>query len=280
MNMSRERYSTSYSHTSSRPLIQRVFAGVLVLVALVLLVLARAHNPAVTRIRAQMIDIVSPAVEWVAQPISGIRSLINDKNSLFNAYEENKQLRTENETLRHWQAVAQALKAENDALRTLANYQPVPHASYLSARVTSQSPVGYSSTLTLNTGSVEGVKHLEPVIDAYGLIGRVMDVGEHNASVLLMSDSTSRIPVVTATGRIHAIAAGSGNSDELLRLDFLGGDPASVALGEQVVTTEEGGLIPGGILVGTVFKRDAKGLFVKPVRPFAQSEYVRVVNTN
>jgi rod shape-determining protein MreC len=275
--MSRERYSTNYTEASSRSLIHRLLIALLVILSLTLLVLTRAHNPGVDRLRARLMDITTPVVEFVSTPVSGVRALIRDKNALLGAFEENKQLREEADTLRHWQAVAQALKAENDALRNLAGYQPIEAAKYITARVVGQAPSGYSASIMINAGSAEGIDELQPVIDAYGLVGRVVDVGEHSARVLLLSDSASRIPVVSANGRIHAILAGTGSGDELMRLTFLGADGAGIAVGEQIVTTEEGSLIPGGVLIGTVFRRDSSGLSVKPLRPLAQSEYVRVI---
>jgi hypothetical protein len=56
-------------------------------------------------------------------------------------------------------------------------------------------------------------------------------------------------------------------------------EDAKLTLGEPVVTTQEGALIPGGIAVGTLFQHDAEGYWVKPARALAQSEYVRVVQT-
>lgn len=276
--MSRDRYAISYAQTSTKPLIQRAFTILMVITGVTLLLLARAQNPLVTTMRARIIDIVSPAFNWIAQPVSGVRGLIREKNALFDAFDENNRLRAENDSLRHWQADAASLKAENDALRALAGYQPITHASYITARVTGQSPSSYAAILTINVGAADGIKPLQPVVDAYGLIGRINHLGEHAAQVLLLSDSNSRIPVISATTRQHAILAGTGAGDALLRLTFFEGDSSTIALGDQIVTTEEGGLIPGGIVIGTVFRRDAHGLLVKPLRPLDQSEYVRVVD--
>lgn len=277
--MNRERYSITYAQASTKPITHRAFTLLLVITGVTLLVLARANHPVVASMRAQMVDAVSPVVEWVSQPVALVRALIQDKNALLNAYNENKQLRAENEKLRHWQSVATALKAENDALRALAGYQPVAKVSYVTARVVSQSPNTYSATIMINAGTDDGVKAMQPVVDAYGLVGRILNPGAHAAQVLLLSDSASRIPVITANGRVHAIASGTGKGDDMLRLSFLDKNNVDVPLGEPIVTTEEGGLIPGGIAIGTVFKRDAQGLLVKPVRPYARSEYVRVVQT-
>lgn len=276
--MNRNRYSSSYSYASHRSLMARTWMVLLVIIGVTLLVLARSHHPAAAHLRARMLDLVHPMLATLSQPVSGVRSMIAYKHDMLNAMEDNKRLLAENDTLRHWQAVAQALKAENDALRQLSDYQPVEHVSYVTGRVIGQSPSAYAGTLVINAGSAEGVKTLQPVVDAHGLVGRITDVGTTTSRVLLLTDPSSRVPVISATSRQHAILAGTG--DALLQLTFIGGDASSIALGETIVTTEEGGLIPGGIIIGTVFRRDSTGLLVKPLRPLADSEYMRVIVSN
>lgn len=272
--MSRDRYSYSYGSAAKRkPWWQAVFIGVLVVVSIVLL--AVSHNPRVASLRATLLSGLTPALNLVAQPVHAFRGWMNDKDAFFAAIDENKKLREENETLRHWQAVALALKAENESLRGLSGYHPVENVKYVTARVVGQSARGYGATITINAGSAEGIAAYQPVIDAQGLIGRITSVSTNAAQIELLSDAGSHVPVITGTTRQHAILAGTG--EEMLRLTFLDGDAKNIQLGEPVATTEEGALIPGGIMVGQVFSRDAQGLLVKPPRPLAQAEYVRVI---
>ena len=275
--MSRERYSYGDTHAARRSWLGRLAVLALLLVGLVLLVLVRMNHPIAGKLRTHLLGAVTPVVTLASKPVEKARNVVNEKNDMLHAYEENKKLRAENDTLRRWQEVAQALKAENESLRALAGYQPVDRARYVTARVVGQSPDSYSASLMLNVGEAAGVKMFQPVIDAYGLMGRVVNVAEKTSQVQLLSDATSRVPVITGTSRQHAILAGTG--DDLLRMTFVGGDPAAIALGESVVTTEEGDLIPGGILIGTVFRREGAVLLVKPMRPLAQTEYARVIVT-
>lgn len=272
-----ERYSYSYSSGAggARSLKNRAIIGALVLLAIILLLMARSDNPRLASVRNGLDDLIAPVMHAVGAPVRGVRNLISDKRALFVAFEENKELRAENDGLREWQGVAQALKAENEQLRKLAGYAPVEDVKYVSAQVIAQSPDAYTGTLMIDAGSAQGLKSLQPVIDAYGLVGRVVEVGERTARVLLLSDTSSHVPVVTADSRVRAILAGTG--DELLRMTFVVGEESSVKLGESVMTTSEGGLIPESVVIGTVFRRDSGGLLIKPLRPLARSEYVRIM---
>jgi rod shape-determining protein MreC len=273
--MSRERYAYAVTQTSVRPLIQRGLLILLACAGFTLLMLEHSQHPSAQRLRRSMLDMVSPVLEVLARPVSSMKNASTAITDYFGAVDENRRLKIENERLRHWQSAALALKAENDALRQLSHYQEMPAASFITARVVGQSPSAYSQTLMINAGADEGIQSLQPVVDSYGLIGRVTDVGEHTSRVLLLSDANSRVPVITNDTRQHAILAGTG--DDLLRLTRITVDQANLTLGEAVVTTAEGNLIPGGLAVGQVFRSDKTGYSVKPVRPLTQTEYVRVI---
>lgn len=272
--MARDRYNYSISSSQAKPATQRAIVALLIITGITLLVLARAQHPALMNLRVRMLDMLRPVMSIASQPVTATRKLATSTGEIIDTAEENRRLRAENETLRHWQSVAQALRAENEALRRLTGYQPVEAASYVTARVIGQTPSTFGQYLTINAGAREGVTTLQPVVDMYGLVGRTLEVSDRSARVMLLSDAGSRVPVILGNTRQRAILAGSGS--ELLRLSFMA-DEAKPALGEPVVTTQEGNLIPGGIKVGTVFKRDGSGFMVKPVRPLAQAEYLRVI---
>lgn len=238
-----------------------------------LLVLAKAQHPAVLSARTKMLDLSRPILTALTRPVSATREIAQSTTSVLGTAEENKRLSAENDTLRHWQSVAMNLKAENDELRELMGYAPIEHASYTTAKIIGSGPQAFSHTLIINAGSEEGVAELQPVIDAYGLIGRVVEVAKHTSRVMLLSDAGSRVPVITGNSRKRAILSGDGS--DLLRLTFA--ETEEFTLGEPVTTTEEGGLIPGGIAVGSIFRRDAQGYLVKPVRPLSRTEFVRVI---
>jgi rod shape-determining protein MreC len=264
----------SFSAASARPRRERLLVVVLLVTGVTLLALASSGSSAIGGARARMMAMLQPALAVVLKPVDAVHNATDGVHHFFATMDENRKLKAENDALRHWQSVAMGLKSENESLRQLANYQPVQEISYVSARVLSSSAGDFVQSLMIDAGKDDGILNLQPVVDTNGLVGRVVELGSHSARVLLLSDVASRVPVVTGDSRQRALLTGTGN--ELLRLNYVEPD-AHIKLGELVTTTQEGGLIPGGIPVGTVFRHDESGYLVKPVRSLSRAEYVRVV---
>ena len=101
----------------------------------------------------------------------------------------------------------------------------------------------------INSGSNQNVKAGYPVINADGLLGRIVDIGRSSARVLLASDLNSRIPVVVGANGVRAILAGDNGPEP--RLIYLP-DGAKIAVGDDVATPGAGGLFPAGLRIGAV----------------------------
>ncbi len=107
------------------------------------------------------------------------------------------------------------------------------------------------------------------------MVGRVIEVGEWSARVLLITDINARIPVSLESSRMRAVMAGD-NSDQP-RLLYL--PPESpVAVGERVVTSGNGGLFPAGIPIGVVASVGERGIKVQPLADLGRIEHLRLVD--
>ena len=272
--MARWHDSKSRTVSSTRLMVQRGITVLLIITALTLITLSRLQNPSVLSVRMAVLEGLSPLFEVMAAPVKSWQRVERGVAGVFTAHEENQRLKTENNTLRHWQSVAMALRAENQALRALMQYQPVEGATYISAKVTGQLDGAFHQGLLINAGQEDGVKPYQAVVDAHGLIGRVVTTADHSAEVLLMTDVTSRIPVISANSRDRGILVGTGG--EMMQLAFLS-PTHKMKVGDMVVTTEAGGLMPPSILVGTVFSIAKGTVLVRPLRPVAAPEFVRIV---
>jgi rod shape-determining protein MreC len=260
----------------SSGLSERFWFGVCIVAAASLLLLTRLENQPLQQVKSALWEALTPVLEVVSAPVQALRDMKATMVALHTARDENIRLKAENDGLRRWQTVALALTHENARLRQLAGYKPAQNTSYVTAQAVASMQHAHGHYVVVNAGRMEGVRRYQPVTDAYGLVGRVTDVSGHSARVLLITDVNARVPVVTATSRERAILTGTGG--EILALSFT--TPRHrIKVGEAVMTTDDGGLVPGNILVGTVFSVDGRNVLVKPVRPVADAEYVQVVQS-
>lgn len=120
----------------------------------------------------------------------------------------------------------------------------------IASEVIANSTSNFQSTVELDGGTSSGIGPGMPVVANAGLVGTVVSASSSTATVLLVSDPTSSIPVVIGgTGLYRAVGAGWGRA---LSLDYVGGSTA-VHRGELVYTSGlGGGALPAGIPLGVV----------------------------
>jgi rod shape-determining protein MreC len=108
-----------------------------------------------------------------------------------------------------------------------------------------------------------------------GLVGRVTEVGDRAARVLLVTDLNSRVPVAVDGSRERAVLAGD-NSDRP-RLLYL---PArtTVKVGDRLVSSGNGGIFPPGLPVGEVAAIEDGIVRVEPYAELSRLDYLRIVN--
>ncbi len=130
--------------------------------------------------------------------------------------------------------------------------------------------------LILDIGGDQGVRQGQPVIDAGGLLGQVIEVRPSTATVLLLTDPDHAVPVTIARNGIRLVAYGRGDRIELANIPTSG----DVKVGDQVVTSGLGGRFPPGFPVGSVvrLRRDESRVFlVGDLKPAAQLDRGRDV---
>jgi rod shape-determining protein MreC len=139
-----------------------------------------------------------------------------------------------------------------DRLTTLLRFSPEANWEKRGGRVIGQrlGPNAILETLLIDLGTTHGVRANDPVISPRGVVGRIAKPGLHFSTVLLLSDSTSRIPVITSDGRVPAIVQGQG-AGAFLEVKFIPrNDPVSP--GEILISSGQGGVFPKGIPVARV----------------------------
>ncbi len=255
-------------------LVQRFAFLLLIGAALGLILLSRIDRPAVERVRAVTADIFEPMLTAVSQPIAFIGNIVGTIDDLIFAHEENVRLRTENARLLQWQDVARRLEQDNASLRRLLAAGPDLGHSFVTGRVIADGGGLFVRTALINIGSKDGVKKGQATIGEGGYVGRVAEVGQRAARILLLTDLNSRLPVMIQETGHRAVLAGDNSPQPKLEYLHAGAKPQ---VGQMVVTSGDGGQFPVGIPVGEIVAVAEGNVRLRPFVELGRLDFLRVV---
>lgn len=261
--------------TPLRALVQRFSFLLLVLVSIALMMIGKVDTVLVEGARARVLDAFVPIMDAISRPAATAARFVESVVALKDAHDENERLRRENAILLQWKQAALRLESENTSLRTLLHFTPDPQARFITARVAAAPGGSFLRTLVVNAGRRDGVRTGQAVIAGAGMIGRVVEVGEWSARVLLITDINARIPAMIESSRQRGVLAGD-NSDQP-RLLYLPPE-GHTSVGDRVVTSGHGGLFPPGLPIGVVASVGERMIKVQPQVDLNRIEHVQLVD--
>lgn len=163
---------------------------------------------------------------------------------------ENQQYRL-NELDFHEEAMQlDILKQENDRLRSLLASPLRSEIKKMVAEVLSVDSDPYSDQIVINRGAGDGVYEGQPVLDALGIVGQILHVGQASSRVILITDISHAVPVRVQRNGLRLLASGSGQIDRLIH-NFVP-QSADIEVGDLLVTSGLGGKYPEGYPVAKV----------------------------
>lgn len=254
---------------------QRIAVPALIVVSLLLIVLGKADVLLFERVRAAAADTMSPVLTVLAEPAASVADGVHHIQGLLDLYDENMRLREDNERLMQWQEVARQLASQNAQLRALTHFNAQGASFSVTAQVIANSGGAFARNILVDAGAHDGVARGQAAVSGEGLIGRVGEVGERTARILLLTDLNSRIPVVLEESRVRAVMAGD-NSDQprLLYLPVNSG----VKVGDRIITGGADGVFPPGLPVGAIASVEGDMVRVEPYSELARLDFVRVLD--
>ncbi|WP_223655889.1 rod shape-determining protein MreC [Halopseudomonas nanhaiensis] len=246
--------------------------GVRLLVLTVLsvaLMVVDARLTVLQPLRSQLGLVLMPFYYVAELPVRSFDAIEQQLSSRANLIAENERLRAEAlVTQRKLQKLA-ALTEQNVRLRELLNSSSLLDERVLVAELIGMDPNPFTQRIVINKGEQDGVFLGQPVLDATGLMGQVVEVLPHTARVLLITDVSHSLPVQVNRNGLRAIATGMG-SNESLELRHVG-DTADIRVDDILVSSGLGQRFPAGYPVGRVVSVERD-----PSQPFAD---VRVAPT-
>lgn len=139
-------------------------------------------------------------------------------------------------------------------LRELLHFSPPPEWKFQGADIIGSriGPNAVLQTVTINKGSRDGITKNTPILTPDGVVGRANQVSPHFATVLLITDPNSNIPVRGQRSRTNGILRGQGLRRPLQVKHVPQNSP--MFEDEVLVTSGLDGLFPKGLPVARVDK--------------------------
>lgn len=254
--------------------IRRLLVGVLVVALFGLFLIWRIDSPRVERFRAAAIDRVVPSFDWAMAPVTGAANLISDFQSYSQLAAQNQDLRRELQQMKAWKEAALQLEQENAKLLGLNNVSLDAKLTYVTGVVITDSGSPFRQSVLVNVGARDGIVDGWPTMDGIGLVGRIAGVGQETSRVMLLTDTSSRIPVTIQPSGQKAILAGDNTLNP--PLDFLDSTDM-IRPGDRVVSSGDGGVFPADLLVGQVALGTDQRLRVRLAADYQRLEFLRVL---
>src|SRR4051812_7342961 len=167
-------------------------------------------------------EVLSPLEEGAARIFKPFSDFAGWTGDVVDAKKENKQLKTEVETLRGQLAQLATDKREAAQLRALTQVSAnLPqNAKTVTARVIAHSPTVWYSTIQIDKGTGDGVRVNQPVITAGGLAGKVIAASGNNARVALITDQSIGVSAEIMPGGVAGVVKPEIGGKDLI-LDFI-----------------------------------------------------------
>jgi len=230
----------------------RLLLVLLLLAAFTLTVLDVRGGGAFDALRRGTDTVFGPVQRGVGGVARSVGGALGDLPRLGAYRDDNERLQRDNEDLRRRLLEQEGLEATRQELDDLLRLKDQGSYTTVLARV-----VGYgayqpfSSTLTLDVGTRDGIRVDQTVTSGLGLVGRTVRVGPDTSVVALLTDPTFSVGVrLNRSPRSFGLASGEGAGTMSFRLVELS-EGSSLEVGDALVTAGSDTFAPG-VPVGRV----------------------------
>lgn len=236
----------------------------------------------ITGVEAVTREVLAPfqaAFTAVAGWASGSWEFVRD---LFGGRRELVALRREVDLLRFQLDILKEREYENQRLRHLLELKQQSDHDLVAAAVIGRDPGNWMSLIVVNKGSTSKIARNMAVLAPGGLVGRVISVSPHTATVMLITDPRSAVSGLVQETRAAVIVEGLADRSGLLKLKPLESS-AQMNVGDTVISSGLGGVFPKGIKLGTIERIEdgaygvTKVAYVRPDVDFGSLEEVLIV---
>ena len=227
-----------------------------------------------------VIEIIAPFQKFVKETVNITEGIWLRYFALADVREENSRLRGEIDSLRMENNRYRELLATHGRLQELLQFTKTLNWPVMAAQVIGRDPTGWFKSVIIDKGKKSGLKVNMPVVNARGVVGRLVSVSPRYAKALLIIDQNSAVDCIIQRSREKGIV--KGVSEKVCKLDYVV-KTSDVVVGDMVVTSGLGRVYPKGLPVGRVTEvvdipgELFKAIKVEPLVDFAKLEELLVI---
>lgn len=192
-------------------------------------------------------NVSKPLTEKISNYAHRSHGFISGIYEISSIRDENKQLTQKLKELQVDETQLNELKHENEVLKNQLGFLDLhKETNLIPARIIGREPFGVLDRITIDRGESDGVKNNAAVVSDGALIGKVSEVSNNQAKIILVTSKNSIIQAMLQDSRTLGIVKGSLGGVKLENIP----QDTKVNDREAVVTSGLGGEIAPGILIG------------------------------
>jgi rod shape-determining protein MreC len=230
-------------------------------------------------LRLWVVNTITPIEKGLVSSGQAVRGVWTNYIYLRGVRRQNRELRDQIEQMRLEQVRLSEDASQARRLQALFGFKEQFISATVAAQVIGTSGSDLSRVFYIDKGANASIKPDMAVINADGIIGKVLRVYSSSAQVLEINDPSSGVGAILEKSRLQGILQGTASGELLMRYVM---SDEKVAPGEVVLTSGGDRIFPKGLPVGTVIQSSpGSDLFlnirVKPSANLSRVEEVLVV---
>ena len=222
-------------------------------------------------------------IYWVADIPARVSFFIDDVFvSRTDLLEQNQSLREELLVAKRELQLLESLASENSRLLELSTATADLGREVVPAEIINTAPDPFSKRVLINRGANSGVFLGQPLLDANGLMGQVVEVLPFTSWVLLITDPNHVTPVEVNRNGERALARGSRSNTAELELEFVT-QTQDMEAGDRLVSSGMGQIYPKNYPVAEIISvyadpgLDFATIRARPLAQMARTRHVMLV---
>ena len=211
-----------------------------------------------------VLELFAPLQKMIQQVVQAMEGVWLSYFNLVRVHDENLRLNQENNSLKMENNRYRELLGTSRRLQELLAFKISNDWPKVVAQVIGRDPDRLFKAMLIDKGKNDGLKINMPVVNAEGVVGRLVSVSPNYSKVLLVIDQNSAVDCLIERSRENGII--KGLTDTVCRLDYFA-RTGDVVAGDFVVTSGLERIYPKGLPVGVVTEVfDVPGALFKDIK--------------